>query len=302
MNKINMIWGSPDFLTPYWDSISIKTDQFKKPLQYEFGSNFFLKEKITELHNFIENAETKGKRIVVANGATPLLQALMFLLSKKKKTTCVFAPSPCFSRLKPLTEYLGLTWKKTKKAVVINTVPNNPDGDVKKIYSDVLDLVYYWPQYLKIKHKINHNVMLFGLSKATGHASTRIGWVLLEDHKLADELEKYIEVTSGGLSIDAQFKAISVIDATLKQHHSIFDDGKITLDLRWNKINQIEHLLPFKIMNKGEGMFLWAKGVCPKEILSLNGKEMNSSKDYFRLNLGCSEETFNRFINLFTKN
>jgi hypothetical protein len=49
-------------------------------------------------------------------------------------------------------------------------------------------------------------------------------------------------------------------------------------------------------------MFLWAKGVCPKEILSLNGKEMNSTKDYFRLNLGCSEETFNRFINLFTKN
>jgi L-tryptophan---pyruvate aminotransferase len=39
----------------------------------------------------------------------------------------------------------------------------------------VHDLVYYWPQYTAITRRAAHDVMLFALSKITGHADTRIG-------------------------------------------------------------------------------------------------------------------------------
>lgn len=61
--------------------------------------------------------------------------------------------------------------------------PNNPDGGIREsiLKSEsgkgkaIHDLAYYWPQYTPITGMLAHDIMLFTVSKSTGHAGTRIG-------------------------------------------------------------------------------------------------------------------------------
>ena len=59
--------------------------------------------------------------------------------------------------------------------------PNNPDGGIRRAvvkskYSKaVYDFAYYWPQYTPITEAADHDIMLFTVSKCTGHAGTRLG-------------------------------------------------------------------------------------------------------------------------------
>jgi L-tryptophan---pyruvate aminotransferase len=62
--------------------------------------------------------------------------------------------------------------------------PNNPDGSIREAVlasssgttgRTVHDLAYYWPQYTPITRRADHDIMLFTVSKSTGHAGTRIG-------------------------------------------------------------------------------------------------------------------------------
>lgn len=61
------------------------------------------------------------------------------------------------------------------------TSPNNPDGSIRKPVVDrtggilVHDFAYYWPQYTPISYPADHDLMLFTVSKATGHAGMRLG-------------------------------------------------------------------------------------------------------------------------------
>lgn len=59
--------------------------------------------------------------------------------------------------------------------------PNNPDGFIKQSVLNsekgktIHDLAYYWPQYTAITGPADHDIMLFTVSKCTGHAGTRLG-------------------------------------------------------------------------------------------------------------------------------
>lgn len=71
---------------------------------------------------------------------------------------------------------------------VVNS-PNNPDGTIREAVLAkvnrsaegklIHDLAYYWPQYTPITGAADHDIMLFTLSKCTGHAGSRIGWAYL---------------------------------------------------------------------------------------------------------------------------
>lgn len=62
----------------------------------------------------------------------------------------------------------------TREAVVINS-PSNHHDQGKVMY----DLAYYWPQYTPITRAADYDIMYFTFSKSTGHAGSRIGWVLI---------------------------------------------------------------------------------------------------------------------------
>ncbi len=58
--------------------------------------------------------------------------------------------------------------------------PNNPTATIQEVPSNasgvvVYDYAYYWPHLTPITKAVNADVMLFTLSKITGHAGTRIG-------------------------------------------------------------------------------------------------------------------------------
>lgn len=59
--------------------------------------------------------------------------------------------------------------------------PNNPDGGSRHAVVNrrggrlIHDFAYYWPHYAPITAAADHDIMLFTLSKCTGHAGSRIG-------------------------------------------------------------------------------------------------------------------------------
>ena len=61
------------------------------------------------------------------------------------------------------------------------TSPNNPDGHSRQAVVNrsegilIHDFAYYWPQYTPITSAADHDLMLFTVSKSTGHAGMRIG-------------------------------------------------------------------------------------------------------------------------------
>lgn len=65
--------------------------------------------------------------------------------------------------------------------IEVVTSPNNPDGSIRQAVANgdkgilVHDLAYYWPQYTPITHRADEDIMLFTISKSTGHAGSRIG-------------------------------------------------------------------------------------------------------------------------------
>ena len=68
-----------------------------------------------------------------------------------------------------------------KAYIEMVTSPNNPDGELRgpvlKRANGMLvhDLAYYWPQFTAITNPVDQNIMLFTMSKCTGHAGSRIG-------------------------------------------------------------------------------------------------------------------------------
>lgn len=73
------------------------------------------------------------------------------------------------------------TFNRDGPYIELVTSPNNPDGFVRQSVVNrsggilVHDLAYYWPQYTSISYPADHDLMLFTVSKSTGHAGTRIG-------------------------------------------------------------------------------------------------------------------------------
>lgn len=72
-------------------------------------------------------------------------------------------------------------FSKEKPYIELVTSPNNPDGSWRQPVVNgsqgvlIHDLAYYWPQYSPISFAANHDIMLFTVSKSTGHAGSRIG-------------------------------------------------------------------------------------------------------------------------------
>jgi len=130
--------------------------------------------------------------------------------------------------------------------------PNNPDGAIREavLSSDsgiaVHDLAYYWPQYTAITKRADHDIMLFTVSKSTGHAGTRIGWALVKDRDVAKRMTKFIELNTIGVSKDSQLRAAKVLRAVsdayelpeAKEDHRLFDYGRRKMVERWTMLRE----------------------------------------------------------------
>lgn len=306
MKTLDLRWGQPSFMTPYWDTIVVEKHPFPNDLEYQFVPSIQLKEEIKELHKSVRNANVDNKHVVIGNGAKQLLYAAMYAMKKLNECPAVTASSPYFPRFPKMAELSDLRWTDSfaLENIQIVTSPNNPDGKLQDSHGPNLihDLVYNWPQYVSIGViPENKDIMIFGLSKATGHASTRIGWALVSQPEIAQAMEEYIEFTTSGVSIEAQEHAYNIINHCRTSLYSPFLFGAAEMHSRWKQIHNIRDKISFEIKSNN-GMFLWAKLKDREDffekraIYYTTGEACGSDEFHARLNIGCDKSQFETLL------
>ncbi|OIT01456.1 tryptophan aminotransferase-related protein 4, partial [Nicotiana attenuata] len=126
------------------------------------------------------------------------------------------------------------------------TSPNNPDGNlrspvlkganVKTIY----DHAYYWPHYTAIPAPAHKDLMLFSISKLTGHAGSRFGWAIVKDVNVYKRMMDYIVLAEMGFSKDTQLRALTLLKVVAEgDGKQIFNFGHEIMRDRWEKMIHI---------------------------------------------------------------
>jgi L-tryptophan--pyruvate aminotransferase len=319
MTALDLSMGHPLYLEEYWSNLSVNYDEGNIHIQayanMAYGlheGNVNLKEAIIDIHDSVGNAETKGRHVLIGNGATQVLHAVL----TQSPYPEVYARPPYFFRFPKIFEQTGHLEihapKQTPHFAELLTLPSNPDFvryPETNSHFKVHDLCYNWPQYGPVvKH--DNEIMVFSLGKATGHAGTKIGWALIEDRSLYLKALEHIETTTGGVSRDSQYRARVILenqyDRLQDRSHprSCFEYGRDVLEERWRSIRAIA-APRIKVLNNG-GMFLWVElegsQDAASEVLSLysikgrDGRACGGGANQVRFNVGCSPHDFQQFI------
>lgn len=256
---IDLDHGDPTMFEEFWfrhgaNSVTIilgyqRMSYFAQSKHVWFMENE-LEDQIRALHQVVGNAVTEGRHIVVGTGSTQLFQATLYALTvqDQPEPTNIVSAAPFYSSYPAVTDYLRsalFKWAgdaatfnpaaETAPYIELVTSPNNPDGKiqhaiVKGTGHVVHDLAYYWPHYTPITEAADHDVMLFTLSKSTGHAGTRIGWAILKDEKVAKKMAKFLELNTIGVSHDSQVRATQVLKAVVQGYTSTASHVRSSLD------------------------------------------------------------------------
>jgi len=237
----------------------------------------------------------------------------------------VYAQAPHFSRFPDMARKERLSFHSLNvpedgvtSGMEIITSPNNPDGKRTKNYTHcpgLYDLCYNWTQYGNVV-KADEDIMVFSLSKATGHAGSRIGWGIFADKQVAQEVQEFIEIDSCGVSSDAQTKALSMILNQLSRPKSkrCFYFGRYELKYRWAKLKQAAALHDTFTLTNRLGMFALIKmsDDVPEQaehffkakfgVQGTSGEHFGLDSDYVRLNIGCDTAEFDDFIRRLEEN
>uniref|UniRef100_A0A0D3G3Q7 Alliinase C-terminal domain-containing protein n=1 Tax=Oryza barthii TaxID=65489 RepID=A0A0D3G3Q7_9ORYZ len=211
---------------PGWQTMSYFSDVGSLCWFLEPG----LEREVRRLHRLVGNAVADGYHVLVGTGSTQLFQAALYALSPPGPSAPmnVVSSAPYYSSYPAVTDFLksGLyRWAGDAKMfdgdtyVELVCSPSNPDGGIREAVLKsgdgvaVHDLAYYWPQYTPITSAAAHDIMLFTVSKCTGHAGTRLGWALVKDRAVAQKMSKFIELNTIGVSKDSQLRAAKILKA-----------------------------------------------------------------------------------------
>nr|GMC69920.1 tryptophan aminotransferase-related protein 2 [Ipomoea batatas] len=353
---INLDHGDPTMYESYWkqsgDKTTVVLSGWRSISYFSDTRNlcWFLEpdfgNAVTRLHNLVGNAATENYHIVVGTGSTQLYQAVLYALSPPNtpEPISVVSAAPFYSQYPLTTDCLksGLhKWEgdankfdKNGPYIELVTSPNNPDGSIRQAVVNgtgvlVHDLAYYWPQYTPISYRADNDIMLFTVSKCTGHAGTRLGWALVKDEEIAKKMTKFIEIVSIGVSKESQLRAAKILDVISdgyekKESHQesepFFEFGYKEIGRRWRQLRaaagngKLFSLPDFptgKCNFSGhefetQPAFAWmeCKGetddcegfLREHKILTRGGKHFGSRSKYVRLSMIGREEHFNEFI------
>ncbi|KAG9449788.1 hypothetical protein H6P81_009753 [Aristolochia fimbriata] len=353
---INLDHGDPTMFEAFWrengDKSTIVIPGWQTMSYFSDVGNvcWFLEpefaEEIKKLHRLVGNAETRGRHVVVGTGSTQLFQAALYALSPPEaaEPMSVVCAVPYYSSYPLITDFLksGLykwggdacTFKSDTPYIEMVTSPNNPDGHIRQSVINmeggktVHDLAYYWPQYTPITEPADHDIMLFTVSKSTGHAGIRIGWALVKDSEVAKKMTKFIEVNTIGVSKDSQLRSANILRTVREGHEAslggetdkFFDFGRRLMTERWNKLREVvKHSSIFSLpefpldycnfvgdMCTSNPAFAWLK--CEGEvkdceallkshkILTRSGKNFGEDPKYVRISMLDRDEVFALFI------
>ncbi|GLJ26926.1 hypothetical protein SUGI_0527030 [Cryptomeria japonica] len=357
--------GDPTFLEPFWIA-NAEAGATVVPAWYRMSYDVNnaleysatspeLEKQIRALHEMVGNAVTKGRYIVLGTGSTQLINAAVYSLSQAhaRNPSKVVAAIPYYGSYRDQTEMFDsndYVWKGdarawVKKSEFLNsstfiefvTSPNNPDGLLKKgvltskNVKDIYDHAYYWPHYTGIPRPANEDIMLFTLSKVTGHAGSRLGWAIVKDYDVYEKMYDYVEENTLGVSHDTQLRTTILLKAIVngykqkkqmeKRHTDekqlLFHYAYSVMRNRWQRLEKIfsgshrfslQSLEPryctfFKKVTGPSPAYAWVK--CEKEeetdctgvlrkagIIGRNASVFEADKRYVRLSLLKRDDNF----------
>eukprot|EP01090_Pellita_catalonica_P006397 TRINITY_DN16600_c0_g1_i1.p1 TRINITY_DN16600_c0_g1~~TRINITY_DN16600_c0_g1_i1.p1 ORF type:complete len:455 (+),score=47.64 TRINITY_DN16600_c0_g1_i1:187-1365(+) len=297
---------------------------------YSVSLNDQLTATIRNLHERVGNAETEGYKVVIGVGAAQLIRLFTRAVAIKQGGGMMGYTEPPY--YPPIKDWIGenpqyTTFNASKDmnpadVIEIVTHPANPLGNYyDPAYPNghlIYDLVYYWPYCTEIDIKYDESIMIFSLSKMTGHAGTRFGWALVDDPIVAGIMIGLGFLDTLGISIQSQFQALRIIQTLNDQMDSgeetMYDYGRDRLLERWDlmivELSQREDL--FRVESPHGFLYAWVR--CLNSSISNScddqfkhagiagafgeGTMGNSNPwDHVRLNLGVRQSNFDLFIN-----
>ncbi|CAN1838711.1 L-tryptophan--pyruvate aminotransferase 1 [Linum perenne] len=304
---INLDRGDPAVFEPYWrkngDKCTItisghdSLSYFSDPNSVCWFMESELQNAVRRVHRVVGNAETEGYHVVVGTGSTMLFQAALYALSTPvapgSEPVNVVCAAPYYSQYKEQVEMLqsrlyewggdARTYSKATPFIEVVTSPNNPDGSPREAVVGnrddgkvIHDLAYYWPNYIPITRVADHDIMLFTLTKCTGHAGSRIGWALVKDKEVARKMTMFMQVTTIGVSKDSQLRAAKILEfiandcerahgggngVIMDSNETFFGQGRLVLAKRWEKL---------RAAMKGRDVFITTK--YPQQYCNFSGK------------------------------
>ncbi|KAJ0752397.1 putative alliinase, pyridoxal phosphate-dependent transferase, major domain-containing protein [Helianthus annuus] len=206
---------------------------------------------IRKLHSIVGNAITQDRHIVFGVGSSQLLSAAVYALSSTTSSSpsSVLASIPFYYLYKDQTVLFNSKnfrfegdakklWQSNNSinntdVVEFVTSPNNPDGEMRKSVlrgKTIYDHANFWPQFTPIPGPSDQDLMIFSLSKLTGHAGIRFGWAIIKDKDVYEKVLRYICLANGGISKDTQLRVLKVLKVAIKE------GGKPFFEFSYNKM------------------------------------------------------------------
>ncbi|KAK7315307.1 hypothetical protein VNO77_33847 [Canavalia gladiata] len=344
--------GDPLFLEPYWmkhaaSSAVLVSGWHRMSYTYSDGSYIseLLVKYIEKVHDVVGNAVTEGRYIIFGGGVTQLINAALYALSSNSSMSPakVVTTAPYFPMYRTQTQlfnsrdftYGGDTssWKNISdgdtRFIEFVTSPNNPDGKLKKgvlhgrNIKTIYDYAYYWPHFTAIPSPADEDLMLFTISKLTGHAGSRFGWAIIKDEEVYEKMLTFMRLNTMGVSREAQLRALKLLDVVLEgDGREIFQFTYTTMRDRWIRLKEIiskskhfslQKLSPqyctfFERTRDPSPAYAWLK--CEREedkncyeileaagIIGRQGSVFSADNRYVRLSLIRSQDDFEILIN-----
>jgi len=359
--------GDPVFLEPFWirnaeASATVVPGWYRMGYKIHDGPTILispeLETQIRGIHALVGNAVTEGRYIVIGTGSMQLINAAVYSLSPRHQDAQhpaqVVAAAPYYGAYRSQTQMFDSVdsiwggdarkWAKHSESlnstrfVEIVASPNNPTAflqegvlegqNVRSVY----DHAYYWPHFTAIIGPANEDVMLFTLSKLTGHAGSRLGWAIVKDYDVYQKMGEYVIGNTLGVSHDTQLRATRLLKTAIagyqrkleerkadesRNHKLIFHYAYDVMRGRWQRLENIfsgsdrfslqnltsNYCSFFRTVTGPSPAYAWVK--CEREededctavmkvggIIGRGGEEFGGEKRYVRLSLIKREDNF----------
>jgi aspartate/methionine/tyrosine aminotransferase len=263
---IQDVAGNPLLYQEFWQSHDSVNSKYSVTIDTSYRTSYStgaltpnLIETIQQLHTRVKNVNVQGKYIVLGTGATNLIAAsiwamrTLYIQQQSKPIDAkinVFAHPPYYGGYKSWSDMYpsqtifnsSLQLPDAKSIIEFVTVPNNPTGHFRHPYYTqspyiVHDMVYYWPSLTDTTVCADFDVMLFSLSKLSGHAGSRFGWAVVKDKQVADLMTSFISSSQVHPSVDTQYRAYRILQYLAQDStDSFFTYIKDKMTEKWNKI------------------------------------------------------------------
>eukprot|EP00257_Ricinus_communis_P019085 XP_015577968.2 tryptophan aminotransferase-related protein 4 isoform X2 [Ricinus communis] len=342
--------GDPLFLEPFWmqnaaGSAVVVAGWHRMSYVYSDQSliSLELERHIRKLHATVGNAVTEGKYIIFGAGSTQLLHAAVNSLSPDNSSSParVVASIPFYPVYKQQTDlfhslnfrFQGDTslWRNNTdtnaEMIEFVTSPNNPDGQLNKAVLEgsnvraIYDHAYFWPHFTAIPAPADGDMMLFTLSKLTGHAGSRFGWAVIKDEVIYQRMQTYLKLNTLGVSRECQLRALKLLKVVLQGGNAIFEFGQETMRKRWERLSKTvsmskrfsiqkippQYCIYFKKVREASPAYGWLK--CEREedkdcyavlqggnIIGRPGNLFNVEDGYVRISLLKRQDDFDLLI------